>query len=127
MDLSKFKSGHPEFYKTLYKMAEIHNRKNQDYGGGDPVGNFYEAEKLGISAWKGCLIRLTDKYSRVINLASGKAPAVEDEKIEDTLIDLANYAVLTLVLLKERKSELTEEELLRWQMEQWAEEYLWGV
>jgi len=93
--------GHPRFYELVKEMARIHSEKNQDYGSGDPLGNFREAEKLGIEPWRGSLIRLSDKYSRVTSLAGGREAKVKDESIKDTLLDLANYAVLTIVLMEE--------------------------
>jgi len=92
--------GHPRFYELVEEMARIHQMKNQDYGGGDPLGNFREAEKIGIEPWRGALVRLLDKYSRVTSLVNGRQ--VKDENIKDTLLDLANYAVLTIVLMEEK-------------------------
>ena len=96
--------GHPMFHQLLEKMREIHNAKNADYGDGKQLGNFMEAEDFGVEAWRGALVRLSDKYSRVKSLAKriNQEGEVKDESFEDTLIDLANYALLTLVLYKER-------------------------
>ena len=93
------------FHELLDKMRDIHNRKNADYGAGKQLGNFMEAEEFGVEAWRGALIRLTDKYSRIKSLANraNQVGEVKDESFEDTLIDLANYALLTLVLYKEAK------------------------
>jgi len=105
-----FKSGHPDFYTLLIKMAEIHNIKNKGYGLGDPLGNFLESERFGVEAWKGCLVRLSDKWSRLCNLASKlEDPEYQDaiklENLEDTLIDLANYSLLCIILLRRRSKE----------------------
>ena len=97
-------NGHPVFYKLLREMARIHSIKNADYGAGSPLGNFMEARKIGIEPWQGALVRMTDKYSRVMSLAGGREPAVKEESIKDTLIDLANYALLTIVLMEEEKT-----------------------
>lgn len=107
--MSKYKreSGHPMFYELLEKMADIHSVKNQDYGGGNPLGNFLESQKFGIDPFTGILVRLSDKWSRICSLAKKKnmAGAVKDESIEDTLIDLANYAILALVVKKEMEDD----------------------
>lgn len=103
--------GHPRFYEILDEMRELHDRKNADYAGkesGDPLANFRISERFGVSAWLGCLVRLSDKFSRISVLAKrlnlGKEGAsVSDETIEDTLKDLANYAVLTLILFEEAR------------------------
>lgn len=99
--------GHKDFYDLLIKMAEIHEIKNKGYGIGNPLGNFMESERLGVPAWKGCLVRITDKYSRLCNLAKKiddpeYKDAIKMENLEDTLIDLANYSILCIILLNER-------------------------
>lgn len=105
---SLFKFGHPEFYNLLIRMAEIHEIKNKGYGIGDPLGNFRECERFGIPAYKGCLVRMSDKVTRIYNLVKKlDDPAYQDaikmESIEDTLLDLANYAILCIILFRERR------------------------
>jgi len=105
-----WKYGHPEFYDLILKMAEIHEIKNKGYGIGNPLGNFAESERFGISAWKGCMVRMSDKWSRLCNMAAKidnpeYQDAVKMESLEDTLIDLACYSLLCLILLKESKKQ----------------------
>jgi hypothetical protein len=100
--------GHPWYYKLLLKAARIHRAKNVDYGGGNPLGNFMEAEGIGIKPWQGILIRMTDKWARIKNLTKrliegGGGPEVKDESIEDTLLDLANYSILAIVVRRHNK------------------------
>jgi len=96
--------GHPEFYKLLDKMKEIHSNKNHDYSGeGDPFRNFRMSEEMGIPSWKGCLIRMGDKYSRLCSFAKKQEYKVKDENIEDTLMDLAIYSLIDIILYKEKK------------------------
>lgn len=102
--------GHPMFYDLIIEMCKIHEVKNKSYGIGNPLGNFMECERFGIPAWKGALVRITDKVSRIYNL-TGKmndpeyADAFKMENLEDTLIDLANYSLLCLILLREAKKK----------------------
>lgn len=84
------------FTDILDTMKEIHEAKNHDYSREGEFGNFYEAERIGIEGWRGAFVRLQDKYTRACNLIYGKKAKVEDEKLEDTLLDLANYAVIVL-------------------------------
>jgi hypothetical protein len=91
-------SGNPAFDALLRKMAAIHAAKNHDYARPevkDYYANFRECEAFGIPAYKGILIRMSDKWSRIKGL-SMKEAAVKDESIEDTMLDLANYALLYL-------------------------------
>lgn len=94
------------FKETLEKMNSIREAKNHDYAGvGDPFDNFKMVEKLGItSVEKGILVRMTDKMSRIVNLLEREGK-VEDEKIEDTLLDLANYTVILKCYLEHKKDE----------------------
>ena len=97
------KSGHPMFHDLLIKMGKIHDAKNADYSGGNPLGNFMEAEGFGIDAFKGVLIRLSDKYMRIKSLSILKdmTGEVKDESIEDTLLDLASYALIAIIMRKQ--------------------------
>lgn len=85
-----------EYHKQL--CEDIHNlyeKKNHDYG--DSVNDTYK--KFGIDAF---LVRMYDKINRVYTLTRDKTESkVNDEKIEDTLQDLANYALIALVEMKE--------------------------
>lgn len=86
------------FTTILKEMQEIHDAKNHDYSPEGEFGNFAESEKIGIPGWKGAFVRLQDKYTRACNLIAGKEAQVKDEALEDTLLDLANYAVIVLAL-----------------------------
>lgn len=78
-------------------MVELYERKNKDYGNSfDKTLN-----EFGIVAG---LIRLNDKMNRVKSIYN-KDVSVKDESLEDTLIDLANYAVMTLMWIN-NKNEL---------------------
>lgn len=86
------------------RNVEISEAKNADYAGSeDPFKNFRVVEFVTggrISAADGILIRMTDKVQRVANLLT--APnQVADEKIGDTLADLANYAMILKVFLED--------------------------
>jgi hypothetical protein len=83
------------FNQVLENMAAIHKAKNADYG------NSYElaAELLNRPVVEVLLSRMTDKLARACNLTRS-APAVADESLADTLLDLANYAALAVVALQ---------------------------
>ena len=74
------------FEEITNKLNEIYTRKNKDYG------NSFEksCEEFGLVS---PAIRMTDKLNRFKQLINSK-PEV-DESIQDTLLDLANYAILT--------------------------------
>ena len=91
-----------QFGSLLTQMSETFKKKNSDYAGEDPFSNFRQSERIGIPAWKGCLVRIGDKYSRLCQLAKKGEAEVKDETFEDTCMDLAIYALI-LRMLKEGK------------------------
>ena len=79
------------FKEIMEEMKELYRKKNADYG-----DSFHRAwEKFGSTVG---LVYMDAKMNRAKQLlANPEAQQVHSEKIEDTLIDLANYAVLTLM------------------------------
>lgn len=82
----------------LNNLHNLYITKNQDYG--DSVHDTYK--KYGLVSF---LVRLEDKLNRARTL-SKKDALVLDEKIEDTLLDMANYAILAVIELQADKAEL---------------------
>lgn len=82
-------------------MREITRRKNLDYAtDSDAFQNFRLTEHLQITnTSRGILVRMCDKFQRICNLIGGNDAAVLDEKIDDTLKDLANYAIILLIYM----------------------------
>lgn len=103
-------SGHPKFNWLLQEMAELHARKDHDYAGDEHLSNFKECEKFDIPAWKGVLVRLSDKWSRVKSLVKKGGNKVEDESLIDTLMDISVYALITIILLEEAERDTQAEE-----------------
>ena len=92
-------STNPAFDGLLRRMGAIHDAKRRDYASNDnPLGNFDAVGILGISPQLGILVRMTDKFTRACNLVRRRGECyVQDESLEDTLIDLANYALLAIL------------------------------
>jgi hypothetical protein len=87
-------------------IAETIKKKNKDYG------NSFEKmiDKYGMVA---LLIRFQDKFGRLDSIVlKGQAVEVKDESIEDTLLDIAGYAILELARRKKIKTEEVAEKLL---------------
>jgi hypothetical protein len=88
----------------LDNMQSVYEAKDNDYSAtGLPMGNLRKCEDAGIDAWRGCLVRIGDKMSRLENFLKEKEYLVISEKAEDTVVDLANYAILMSCLLEEIK------------------------
>ena len=76
------------------ECKELFRRKNHDYGDA-----FAEYGPVGV------LIRLGDKIKRCQQISNNGIQLVGDERLRDTLIDLANYANMTVMLLDEREEK----------------------
>lgn len=85
------------FVDITTDMAKTYAAKNHDYG------NSFEqsCNKFGIIA---SVVRLGDKMNRIESLVTKKAE-VKDESIKDTLLDLANYAIMTVMWLNQQPKE----------------------
>lgn len=82
-------------------IHDLYERKNHDYG--DSFGQSFRDH--GILAG---VIRIEDKFNRLKTLAGGAEQKVQDESIRDTLRDMANYAIMTLLEM-EAGNEDTDE------------------
>lgn len=82
------------FEDITQKMCDLYYSKNSDYG------NVFEdsCDEFGLTS---PIIRLNDKLNRLKTLNT-KDSKVKDESIEDTLMDIANYAVMTIKWLKNK-------------------------
>ena len=86
---------HLEIAKAL---NQLYDSKGHDYG--DSFGETYQ--KLGIIS---ALTRISDKYNRLISLATKpeEERKVKDESIQDTLLDLSNYCIMTVIEMEAKK------------------------
>ena len=77
------------------ELYETYKKKNADYG------NSFEnsLDKHGLIAG---IIRMDDKMSRLISLNSKNEQQVMDESLRDTLMDLANYTIMSVMWLDEQ-------------------------
>lgn len=85
-----------EFKEVTEWMNNVYERKNADYG--DSFSKTFE--KFGMMA---VVVRLYDKVERISQISVNE-PQVKDETEKDTLLDIANYAVMALVELSKREN-----------------------
>ena len=72
----------------LDNMQSVYEAKDNDYSAtGLPMGNLRKCEDAGIDAWRGCLVRIGDKMSRLENFLKEKEYLVISEKAEDGIRD----------------------------------------
>lgn len=75
-------------------LNEVYTKKNHDYG--DSFHQTFMEEGFAMAR-----IRLTDKLNRFKALTRKSEQLVKDESIQDTLMDLANYALMTIMEMRE--------------------------
>ncbi len=91
------------FERMINKMAGIMMSKGNDYANEDRLSNFKLAGAIsGISAEVNCLSLIATKVARLGNLLNSKEKP-NNESIRDSVLDLANYAILLDMILSEKK------------------------
>lgn len=80
------------------ELNNLYERKNRDYG--DSFHKTYLEEGMAMAR-----IRLTDKLERFKKLTREGGQEVKDESIRDTLIDMANYAIMTAMEMDRESAE----------------------
>ena len=80
------------------EINELYAKKNHDYG--DSFAQSFREEGMAMVR-----IRLGDKFNRLKALTRGGEQKVADESIRDTLIDLANYAIMTVLEMEVAEHE----------------------
>ncbi len=80
-------------------LNSIYEKKNHDYG--DSFHKTFVEEGMAMAR-----IRLDDKLNRFKTLSrKGAEQQVSDESIKDTLLDLANYAIMTVLEMEVAQDE----------------------
>ena len=101
-----------EFDDALDELKMLHDAKNADYSTlENPYKNLQATERIGVEAWKGIVIRLMDKFSRLEEYCVKGELAIKSEGIDDTFADIAVYSILARILFRkeqEKQQELTE-------------------
>lgn len=96
-----------EFEKHVDQLMEMMKqtlvKKGNDYSKEDRLSNFKEVGAIsGTSAELACLTLIATKVSRLGTLLR-KGGIPNNESIEDSAIDLANYAVILHAIISEKK------------------------
>lgn len=99
----KFTDDELRFRNITEKMRETFLKKNHDYG-----NSFHETwNEFGDKGIITALTQISHKYHRLMNIGLGTKPLV-DESIDDTLLDMANYCILTIMELEKARNNEKE-------------------
>lgn len=86
-----------ELHKELLDyLHSLYISKNSDYG--SSIHDTFV--KYGMTAY---MIRLEDKLNRARTIIQKGKEEVLDERLEDSLLDLANYAILAVMELRHKE------------------------
>ena len=88
-----------QFANEAKQCVELYSRKNHDYGNSFDKG----MDNIGMAYGVG---RIYDKMNRLVTLTKEEAQ-VKDESVDDTLRDLACYAIMMLTY---RKRQINKEQ-----------------
>jgi hypothetical protein len=91
LEINQFKEDAIEVYMDALKVLV---KKQIDYGSKN-ISNAPGGAMMGLA------VRLHDKISRLANLLENDIDP-NNESIEDTFLDIANYGMIGLMILKEK-------------------------
>lgn len=98
---------------TLNELANTFFLKNERYG-----NSFTDTiEDYGLVA---SIVRITDKFNRMTTLFKNTELGCDDEPLKDTMLDMANYLIMTVAYMKEEdkpNDELTPRDSKKIQVE----------
>lgn len=91
------------FDEVTEKMREIMLSKGDDYANTDRLSNFKLAGNIsGLNAELNCLSLIATKVARLGVLINSKEKP-NNESVQDSVLDLANYAILLSMILKDKQ------------------------
>lgn len=102
--VEELRPGSREFLAVLDEIRTLHLRKTLDYGDdGDALANIRSsADVIAAEPWAGAILRMSDKMHRLRSFFhNGRT---EFDGVQDTLLDLAAYSAIALVLFRESQS-----------------------
>lgn len=87
-----------KFKEITDSMLQTYIKKNKDYG--DSFSN--SLNEFGLVA---AVTRIGDKFNRIKSLIKKEEIQVKEESIADTLLDMANYCIMTKMWLENNNSK----------------------
>lgn len=94
-----------QFKNICEEMLTTFERKNHDYG-----DSFTQTvDKFGLIASG---VRMHDKLERFVTLAQKDISMKVDESMRDTLLDLANYAIMTVMYIDDEIKEVSQQKTI---------------
>ena len=91
------------FNQMVERQREIMLSKGDDYANEDRLSNFKSAAYIcGLTPAQHCLAMIATKVARLGVLLDPKAGTPKHESVQDSILDLANYAqLLNMIIVEE--------------------------
>jgi hypothetical protein len=100
--MTRWQEQSDEYHKLLKEIGDVHDRKGKDYGtDADQYANIRASQEFGVKPWVGAMIRLNDKIARIKTFVT--KGELQNESVEDSIQDIAVYALNALMLYREEK------------------------
>lgn len=91
---------------TCQKARDLMYMKNADYSEGDDrFRNFRGSEAFGIDPMIGVCLRMQDKLNRIVTFARAGKLTSHRESVDDSVLDLVNYAVILGAMATEKTNQ----------------------
>jgi len=106
--MAKYTINHLErdITSIIAELSKLRAAKGHDYSGTeDTLDNLREFGSMGV------LVRIGDKFKRLKHFYRQGVLAVQDEKIEDTMNDLINYAMYLLIMYRQETNKAAASDL----------------
>ena len=94
MDLKEREMRQRQIFEN--EMLKLSSKKGHDYG--ESKDALYNLRMFGVH---GVIVRMGDKFCRLKSFTENDKFEVQDESLRDTFIDMANYAMLALIMMDE--------------------------
>lgn len=78
---------------TMQELGDLLIKKHRDYGAKNITNSPY-------GATQGLVVRMWDKIARIVNLTKQGNTTAENEPLEDSFKDIANYGIIGLLVLR---------------------------
>lgn len=93
------------FKKITKQMEDVMFKKGNDYSNVDRLSNFKFAGNItGVGGELNCLNLIATKVARLGVLLNSKSEP-NNESVRDSILDLANYAILLDMLVTDKQKE----------------------
>lgn len=77
-----------EFLRYSLANTLLMDRKQMDYGPGN----------ISMFGTFGCVVRMSDKFQRIVNLFKNRKGKTQNESITDSFRDFSNYAIIAMLV-----------------------------